>query len=217
MFSNRKIILIIILLLSLSITAYVIFVFIPRRIATQSYEAARKIGRDIEKAFQFTPEITVDRTIIVQQQSPRFELVTLSQTFQHQYEWTNQWLGSTKKIKITGTFEARAGFDLNESFNITFDNQKAIVSLPPAEILAVEPLADIKFEDEHGVWNWINETDRSNAVNAFTNDARRYAEKADFVHDAQRMAEAKLEEILLRYVPEVEFRLNETPIDNTRE
>src|SRR5690606_1715315 len=139
---------------------------------------------DIQEALQVTPQITVNNTIIVQQQSPMFELVTLSQKFYHQYEWTNQWMGSTKKIKISGTFEARAGFDLDESFSIVIEGNRATIQLPPPKILAVESAGDVRFEDEHGVWNWINEADRTAAINAFTKDARGYAEKAPFREDA---------------------------------
>src|SRR5687768_12790010 len=113
MFSNRKIILIILLLITISVTSYFLFVVIPARAVRQSYEGAKEIGRDIKELFQFTPEVSVNNTVVLEQQTPILELATLSQTFRHEYEWTNTWLNSTKKIKITGTMEAKAGFDLN--------------------------------------------------------------------------------------------------------
>lgn len=213
MFSERRIILTIVLLVCICITGYVILVFIPSTVAEKSYQAAQKVSKDIREALQFTPQVTVNNMIIVQQESPLFELVTLSQKFYHQYEWTNQWMGSTKKIKITGTFEAKAGFDLNESFTIDIDANKAIVQLPSPKILAVESASDIKFEDEHGVWNWINESDRSAAINAFTSDARRYAEKAAFRDEALRVARERIREIILRHVEIVEFGASPHPIE----
>src|SRR5687768_10851765 len=119
MFTNRKIILTIILLITVCISAYVLIVFILARFARKSYEGAKQIGRDIRNIFQFTPEITVNKTIVLQQQASIMELATLSQKFQHQYQWTNRWMRSTKKIKITGTFEAKAGFDIQERFSIS--------------------------------------------------------------------------------------------------
>ena len=196
MLSSRKIILTIVLLIVLSITAYIILVFIPTRLAQRSYEGAKQIGRDISKVFQVTPEITVNNIIVLQQQTPILELATVSQKFQHQYSWTNTWMGSTKKIYITGIFEAKAGFDLKRKFAIRIEDTDAMVLLPPPEILSVELLGEVKFQDEHGVWNWVNTDDRAKAINAFQQDARTYAAQAQFVHQAEINMEKKLEEIL---------------------
>ena len=209
MFGNRKLILIIILLITLSVTAYVIVVVIPSRLAERSYEGAKQIGRDISEAFQFTPEITVNNTVVLQQKTPILELATVSQKFQHQYEWTNTWLGSTKKIKITGSFEAKAGFDLHKKFSIQIDEDKAVVTLPGAQLLSLESLHDVKFEDEHGVWNWVDMEDRSRALNDFTGDAKKYAEQAQFVNEARESIEKKLTEILTLHGKEVTIRYSE--------
>ena len=209
MFANRKLILIIILLITLCVTAYVIIVVIPSQLAERSYEGAKQIGRDISEAFQFTPQISVNNTVVLQQQTPILELATLSQKFQHQYEWTNTWLGSTKKINITGSFEAKAGFNLNKKFSIQIDEDKAVVTLPKPQLLSIESLHDVKFEDENGVRNWVNMDDRSRAMNAFTGDAKKYAEQAQFVNQAREAMEKKLTEILKLHGKEVTIRYAE--------
>lgn len=209
MFGNVKIILITILLITLGITAYVLVVVIPAQLAERSYEGAKQIGRDISEAFQFTPEITVNNTVVLQQQTPILELATLSQKFQHQYSWTNTWLGSTKQIRIKGSFEAKAGFDLNKKFSIQIEDEKAIVTLPKPQLLSMESLNDVKFEDENGVWNWVDMEDRSKALNAFTGDARKYAEQAQFILQAREVMEKKLTEILKIHGKEVTIRYPE--------
>jgi hypothetical protein len=196
MFSNRKIILIISLLVMVMITAYVLVVYIPTQVAQRSYEGAKQIGRDFKEAFHFTPEVTVNNTIVLQQQVPILELATLSQKFQHQYIWNNTWLKSTKKITIVGTFEAKAGFDLNQKFAITIHEDNAIITMPHPKLLSLEPMGDVKFEDENGWWNPIKPQDRSDAMNAFTDDAKRYAAQAEFVKEAQQSFEAKITEIM---------------------
>ena len=206
MFSNRKLMLIILLLIAISGAAYVLLIVIPARFAQQSYDGAKQIGRDISEAFQFTPEISVNNTVVLQQQTPILELATLTQTFQHQYEWKNTWLGSTKKIKITGSFAAKVGFDLNEKFSIQLNDDKAIVTLPRPKLLSIESMKDVKFEDEQGIINWVNMEDRSKAMNAYITDARRYAEQAPFVQEAQKEMEHKLKEILRLHGKTMEIR-----------
>lgn len=213
MFSNRKIVLIIVLLVTVSIAAYVLLVIIPARVARQSYEGAKEIGRDIREAFQFTPEITVNNVVVLQQQTPVLELAVLSQTFRHEYEWTNTWLKSTKKIKITGTLEAKAGFDLNQKFSIRIEEEKAYVILPDPKLLSLEPKGDISFKDENGIWNWVKPEDRSKAINAFTNDARNYAQQADFIVQARDQVAEKLKKILSAHGKEVIIAYEGVPGD----
>jgi hypothetical protein len=206
MFTDRKLLLLIIFFIVVSITGYVLLVVIPTKIAERSYAGARQIGQDIANAFQVTPEITVNNTVVLQQKSAILELATLSQKFEHRYDWTNTWLGSTKKINISGTFEAKAGFDLNKKFSIQITDNKAVVILPSPQLLSVESQGDVKFADENGVWNWVDAMDRSKAMNAFTKDARRYAEQGGFIEQVKPEIEKKLKEILAAHEKDVEIR-----------
>lgn len=208
MLSNRKIILLIVLLIVLSGASYFIIVVVPAKLAQQSYAGAKQIGKDIASAFKFTPEITVNNTVVLQQQTPILELATIKQQFQHQYAWTSTWAGSTKKINISGIFESKAGFDLNKKFSIVIHNEKAFVTAPAPEVLSVELVGDIKFSDEHGIWNWVNEQDRANAIAAFQRDARTYAQQAEFIQHAKVAMEEKLRAILKGHGKEMDIRFS---------
>lgn len=212
MISNRKIVLLIVLIATFTIAAYWIVVVIPARLAEKTYEGAKQIGRDFAKVFSFTPEVTVNNTVVLLQQSPVLELATLSQKFQHHYDWTNTWLGSTKKISIKGGFEAKAGFDLRKKFSIEINEENAIVYMPPPELLSIQSLNDVTFEDESGVWNWVSMEDRSKAMNAFTTDARKYAATAGFVEAARESMVKQITEILKSHGKTVEVRFEEGPI-----
>lgn len=192
--------------------AYVILVTIPTQLAQRSYEAAKTLGEDFRNAFQFTPEITVNNTIVLNQQTPVPELAMLSQNFEHRYMWKNTWLGSTKEIAISGTFEAKAGFDLHQKFSITLKDEKALVLLPEPKILSVESRGDITYRDEHGLWNWVNPDDRTTATNAFLTDARKYTEQADFVQDAKLKMEERLKALLKPHAKGVVIQYSESEV-----
>lgn len=210
MFSNRKIILWIILLIAICISAYVLLVIIPRKMAQQSYEGAKQIGKDIRDAFQFTPEITVDNTIVLQQQTPILQLATVSQNFKHEVIWQNTWLSSTKSITITGTLEAKAGFDLQQKMTVIIHDKQATVIFPEPRLLSIEPLGDYTFRDEDGIWNWVNEEDRAAALNGFTKDARRFAEQATFVTDSKKALEEKMRPVFEGHGMTVSFQYAES-------
>jgi hypothetical protein len=185
MLSNRKLILVIVMLVTVTVTAYVLLVVLPRHFAEQSYDGARKLGRDLREAFQFSPEIRVENKVIVEREAPALELATVSQRFHHRTTWTNTRFGSTKEIEITGTFEAKAGFDLQEQFQITLDDGKAIVIFPSPKMLSVTPVNDVEFRDESGIWNWVNQDDRTTALNYFLGEARQKASAADLLEKAR--------------------------------
>lgn len=200
---SRNLKLIIALIIVATIASYVMFVVIPSQLAERGYQAARSLGEDFKKAFQFTPEVTVNKTVVLHQQTPILEMAVLAQNFEHHYTWTNTWLNSTKQIFITGTFEAKAGFDLNQKFSIVLKDDKAIITLPEPKILSVESSGDIMYRDENGVWNWIDAEDRTRATNAFIQDARTFATHAQFVNDAKVQMEQRLRLLLQPYAKEV--------------
>jgi len=210
---SRNLKLIIALIVVGTIAAYIVLVTIPTQLTKRSYEAAKTLGEDFKKAFQFTPEIIVNHTIILNQQTPVLELAVLNQNFEHRYSWTNTWMNSTKQITITGTFEAKAGFDLNKKFSILLKEDQAIVTLPEPKILSVESQGDIAYSDEQGVWNWINTENRAQATNAFIQDARTFANQADFVQDAKKQMDEKLRALLKPYAKEIiiEYDQSVTP------
>lgn len=208
---SRNLKLLIALIIASAIAVYIVVVTIPTQLAKRSYEGAKTLGEDFRKAFQFTPEIKVNNTIVLNQQTPVLELSVLSQNFEHRYVWVNSWLGSTKKINITGSFNAKVGFDLQQKFSITLKNEKAIVHLPEPTVLSVESQGDIEYRDEQGIWNWVNLDDRTRATNAFITDARKYADQAAFVQGAKGDMEERLKVLLNPYAEEVEVRYA-TPI-----
>lgn len=197
--------LIIALLITGTIAAFVLFVIIPERLARSGYEAAKTLGEDFRKAFQFTPEVQVENTVILNQQTSILELAVLTQNFRHQYDYTNTWMGSTKKINISGSFVAKVGFDLNEKFQITIHEKTATISLPEPQLLSLESQPDITYRDENGLWNWVSTEDRTTTTNAFIKDAKVYALQAEFIKDARVRAEEQIRKVLAPHVDEVVF------------
>lgn len=200
---HRNLKLLISLIIVATVAIYIVVVTIPTQLARRSYEGARTIGEDIRKAFQFTPEVRVNNTIVLNQQTSVFELSVLRQNFEHRYVWENSWLGSTKKVFITGTFNASVGFDLHRKFSIVLRDDRAYVTLPEPRILSVESMGDVTYRDEQGIWNWVSVDDRTRATNAFIRDARRYADQAPFIEDAKSEMQQRLRTILEPYVGEV--------------
>lgn len=216
MFSNRKILLIIVLLFAVCLAAYVLLVVIPRRVAEQSYDGARRIGQDIRELFQATPRITVNNRVIVERESDIFEIAAVSQRFHHTYRWKNTRLGSTKEIEVSGTFQSKAGYDINEAFTIDIKDGRAVVTLPEPRVLSVTLLGDIEFRDEGGWWNWVDSGDRTRAINAFMEDARRHAGRSMNKERINRTVAERLAGVVGQHVREVEVRVGDETVMPSR-
>lgn len=200
---SRNLKLLISLIAIATVAAYVLLVTIPAQMAERSYRGAKALGEDLRKAFGFTPEVRVNNTIVLNQERAVLELAVVQQDFEHRYVWENSWLGSTKKIFITGTFKAKAGFDLHKKFSVNVRDGKAFVNLPSPKTLSVESVGDISYRDEQGIWNWVNIDDRTRATNAFIRDARRFADQATFPEKAKSEIEKKLTTLLKPYADDV--------------
>lgn len=81
-------------------------------------EIAGNVAEEFREFFNFTPRVTIDQTVVIEQSAPIMEVSTLSRNLLVEDRWEDQWLGSTKTVEIRGSFTLKAGFDLREPFTI---------------------------------------------------------------------------------------------------
>ena len=155
---------------------------------------AKRVVDGISRRLQFRPEVRVDQVTVLQAEMPVLELATVRREFAHQYVWEQQWLGSTKRLHLRGTFAAKAGFDFNEKFYLEIDSDDLSVDfgLPEPRVLGVEIIA-YRAEEEEGYWNKLSAEEREQAVNALLASAREAAAKdTGLIAEARRMLDAQI-------------------------
>lgn len=165
-----------------------------RAAAEPAVELARRVVDGIARRLQFRPEVRVDQVTVLQAEMPVLELATVRREFAHEYVWEHQWLGSTKRLHLRGTFAAKVGVDLNEKFYLEVDSRDLRVKAEFAEprVLGVELLA-YQAEEEEGYWNKLGAEEREQAVNALLGSAREAAaEDTGLTAEARRMLEAQI-------------------------
>ena len=162
--------------------------------AEPALELAKRIVDGISRRLQFRPEVRVDQVTVLQAEMPVLELATVRREFAHQYVWEQQWLGSTKRLHLRGTFAAKAGFDFNGKFYLEIDSDDLSVDfgLPEPRVLGVEIIA-YRAEEEEGYWNKLSAEEREQAVNALLASAREAASKdTGLIAEARRMLDAQI-------------------------
>jgi hypothetical protein len=180
---------------------YVVLVKAPAQLASATAEG-------IKDLFQVTPRVTINQTVVIEQNSPILEVATVSRDASVNYRWTSAWMGSTKELELRGTFTAKAGFNLQEPFDIDITRYPLSIdaSLPQPVILSLE-MRDVEIRrDEDGWWNRVTVQDRESAMRALGAAAREQAERSGLLDEVARSAEARVRELVERNGASVAFR-----------
>src|SRR5438046_6998609 len=136
---------------------------LPGRTTKETVDQMERVGRDLRDAIvqitQLQPRVTINNRVYFEQNSPIAELALISQTIEVEHEFLHTWAGSTKRLRLHGTYTAKAGFDLRKEFSVTVTPEKTIVRLPHAQILGLEQNAIELLAYENGFWNPISGAD----------------------------------------------------------
>ena len=193
---------VILLLLTLGVltTAYILFIHAPMKLAEAAAEG-------IKGTFNFTPRVTINQTVVIEQNTPIMEIATVARQVHVDRSWSHRWLGSTKSIRVTGSFTAKAGFDLRRPFTIDIVRNPLRVSatMPPPQLLSLTMDTYRVEEDESGWWNRISSADREAAVLDLQAAARERAEASGILEEARRSVEERIREVAGKNGAQVEF------------
>jgi len=189
--------------MALIIAAVVLIVFLrletwPARTAQQSTAGLERLGKDLRAAFidiaHLQPRITINNRVYMEQTMPVSELIVLSRRIEVEHELLHTWAGSSKRVKLHGTFNVKAGFDLRQNLSIDIRPNEIIVQLPPAQILGIEEVQMDVLAFENGFWNRISGEDVQNELSILPQLAREKAVESNLPAEAERTLQRQLNE-----------------------
>jgi hypothetical protein len=117
----------------------------------------------------------------------------LSRRVEVEHELQHTWAGSSKRVKLHGTFLVKAGFDLRQDLSIDIRPDVIQVRVPHAQILGVEQQQVEVLEFENGYWNRISATDVQNELDVMPQLARHKAEEAGLIAEAEASLQQQVE------------------------
>jgi hypothetical protein len=189
--------------MALTIAAVVVVIFWrietwPARTAQQSTAQLEKLGKDLRAAFidiaHLQPRITINNRVYMERTTPVSELVVLSRRIEVEHEFLHTWVGSSKRVKLHGTFIAKAGFDLQHNLSIDIRSNEIIVQLPHARILSIEQDQVDVLAFENGLWNRISGDDMQSELSILPQLAREKAAESDLPAEAERALQQQIEQ-----------------------
>ena len=170
----------------------------PARTARQSTAELERLGRDVRDAFvqvaHLQPRITINNRVYLEKTTATAQLAILSRQIEVEHELLHTWAGSTKRVKLHGTFTAKAGFDLKQDVSVDLRPDEIMVRLPHASILGVEQTQTEVLALENGLWNRISEADLENELAALPDLARRKAAESGILGEAETTLQKQLNE-----------------------
>ena len=170
----------------------------PARTARQSTAELERLGKNLRAAFidiaHLQPRITINDRVYMEQTTPVSELVVLSRRIEVEHEFLHTWVGSSKRVKLHGTFIAKAGFDLRKGLSINILPDEIIVQLPHAQILGIEQQQVDVLAFENGLWNRISGQDVQSELSALPELALKKAAESGLSAEAEETLRQQLEQ-----------------------
>jgi hypothetical protein len=170
----------------------------PARTAHQGTAQLEKLGKDLRAAFidvaHLQPRITINNRVYVEQTTPVSELVVLSRRIEVEHEFLHTWVGSSKRVKLHGTFIVKAGFDLQHNLSIDIRPNEIVVQLPHARILGIEEERVDVLAFENGLWNRISGQDLQTELSILPRLAREKAAESGLPAEAESALQRQIEQ-----------------------
>jgi hypothetical protein len=190
-------------LVALILAAVVTIIFFrleswPARTAKQSANELERLGREVRDAFvdvaHLQPRILINNRVYLEKTTATAELAILSRQIEVEHELLHTWAGSTKRVKLHGSFTAKAGFDLQQDVTVDLRPDEIAVRLPHATILGVEQKQTEVLAFENGFWNRISAADLENELATLPQLARQRAAESGILAEAEVALQKQLEE-----------------------
>jgi hypothetical protein len=170
----------------------------PAKLASRGVGGVREgISEVFVDLLHVRPEVREGTQVVWGQTSARAEVIVAAKKIEVGYDWEHRWMGSRKVIRLTQSYEVKAGFDLAKPFWIELGptGTEATAHLPNPEILAVTPVGEVSYQDEDGWWNKVTNEDRAGALQALVVEARKRGEQGLLLDEAKEMTGSRLTDL----------------------
>jgi len=198
-----KFVLLVIVLAAIGTGAWIFY-----RIETWPERTSQRVLKAFREVAQIQPKITIHDRVVFEQTKDALELAVVTRETQVEREMEHEWFGSRKRIRLRGTFNVKAGFDLREQFAVQIEGRRIRAQLPPPKILSIDAKETEVLLLENGLWNKINPKDLEVELQALPELARRKAAQTGLPNEA---AETFMKRMREKLAPAYEVEFVEEP------
>ena len=156
----------------------------------------------IQDEFRIKPTTIINEVTVYKGTREIFELATAELEYSIEYV-DEQWsLMSKSTTEIRGTFVAKAGFDMNEKFEMIISDSLIVFRYPTPKVLSVDVVGAPSIRKERGVWNPISDAELNLTLALFHAKAEETAEYEELHLKAETVFKEKLTAIVSSIEPD---------------
>jgi len=148
----------------------------------------QRTTQDVLRAFRevagAAPKITYHDRVVFEQTKEALELAVVTRETAVERDMEHEWLGSKKRIRLRGTYNVKAGFDLREHLVVRIESRRLRIELPAPRILSIDPQDTEVLVFENGLWNRIQPAELEAELRALPALARKKAVQAGLPDEA---------------------------------
>lgn len=153
---------------------------------------------------------SLTHSLVLQQVKDVAKLVSSEATMRDVVVYEDTWLGSTKRSLVVVTGKVLAGINLEKGADVKIDeaSHKLTITLPNAEILAVEITEMKTYDEQRGLWNAFEAADRDRIFQQARQQIEAAGKEARLTEQANKSAKQMLETLFSRdgYTAEIAFQ-----------
>jgi Protein of unknown function (DUF4230) len=181
------------------------FVFLVWSCQRTALEFASRAQSAFAEALKVQPQVRIDQHVVLGQISPIAELALVTQEELVDLKQADKLaiLGfdlpmTEREASLSAVFRVKAGYDLNEVFQIDMDHSGRIMSidLPPPRILSLEMVKPMGWKESDGWFNRITDEDRARLLGQLREVARSAMDQSDILERVREEARRRLESVL---------------------
>ncbi len=154
-------------------------------------------------------QTTISHSLVVEKVQNVAKLVTSETTMRDVVIFEDTWYGSTKRSLVVVTGKLLAGINLERGTEVKIDDaaKKIKISLPNASIMAVDITEMKTYDEQRGLWNAFQPTDRDKIFQQARAQIEESGKQAHVLERASQSAKQLLEAMFTRdgYTAEVSF------------
>lgn len=178
--------------------------WIFHRLETWPERTAQRVSKAFAELGHLQPRITIRDRVYFEQTKSVLELAVVKRETSVERETEHEWLGSKKRIRLRGSYQVRAGFDLTQPFSVRVDGQRIHTELPAPKILSVDTVDTEVLVFENGLWNKISPTELESELRALPVLARQKASESGLQKEALDAFAARVRD---KFAPDYEVEI----------
>lgn len=157
----------------------------------------------IIRALHLDPSVTIVNSTVRLGGEKVQQFVSYEVRFRKENSFAIAWMGSTKSVRLSGTWIAKLGYEINAT-SVIYESGKTIHMQVHGPLVISLECPDMDFASENGWWNKVTDEDRRDAIAKF----RYFAERDAYEMNNKQRTQSAFKDMMEAVVGPLGYAVN---------